>query len=319
MSTNVLELADDISRNERMTRDAIVKELMHHDLLRALLKTDLGKFVVFQGGTALRLCYGNQRYSEDLDFARHGTDRLDPAAVEQYERVLKSNLEAHYHDMHITITPPKEKCHRTDDKFVEVNTWVVKAEIDGLRSDEKRPKIKIEIADVPAHSADSRMLMNHYRDCSTFQPMLLPIRVQSRDEILADKVMAMMGRPRVQFRDVWDLHWLEAQRVTLKYGFIMRKFRDYYVSDSPEKIQAHFNQMEERIDFLQTEEGIKGFNREMARFLGGDLRLWLEPNHTQSLIKSVTDNLSDALAAIKRLPLEGPMPEKKATSLELTL
>jgi predicted nucleotidyltransferase component of viral defense system len=307
MSINVLELADQISRHERMTRDAIVKELMHHDLLRALIATPLGKNVVFQGGTALRLCYGNERYSEDLDFARHGHEMLDISSVGIYEATLKKKLEAHYDDMHITIKPPKpDSQYRTEDKQVQVQTWVICAEIDGLRKDEKRPKIKIEIADVPAHSLTSRRLMNHYQNAA-FQPMALPINVQTQEEILADKVMAMMGRPRIQYRDVWDLHWLESRRINLNYEFIMRKFRDYHVSDDPKKVQNHLQTMEARIDFLQTAEGVKLFNREMSRFLGGDLRMWLEPNHTTSMIKSVTDNLEFILKDLRKINLEGPL------------
>ena len=46
----------------------VEKELLHHDILRILSKTDLLKNLTFIGGTCLRLCYGGVRLSEDLDF-----------------------------------------------------------------------------------------------------------------------------------------------------------------------------------------------------------------------------------------------------------
>src|SRR3982074_1696668 len=46
----------------------LVKEAIHLHLLSALSDAGVLRHVVFQGGTALRLCYGGERYSEDLDF-----------------------------------------------------------------------------------------------------------------------------------------------------------------------------------------------------------------------------------------------------------
>lgn len=47
---------------------SLVKEAIHLHLLSALSDAGVLRHVVFQGGTALRLCYGGERYSEDLDF-----------------------------------------------------------------------------------------------------------------------------------------------------------------------------------------------------------------------------------------------------------
>src|SRR5208282_4694808 len=46
----------------------LIKEAIHLHLLSALSEAGVLRHVVFQGGTALRLCYGGERYSEDLDF-----------------------------------------------------------------------------------------------------------------------------------------------------------------------------------------------------------------------------------------------------------
>ena len=46
----------------------LIKEAIHLHLLSALSEAGVLRHVVFQGGTALRLCYGSERYSEDLDF-----------------------------------------------------------------------------------------------------------------------------------------------------------------------------------------------------------------------------------------------------------
>ena len=46
----------------------IEKEIVHYEIIRSLGRNGLLQDITFQGGTSLRLCYGSQRYSEDLDF-----------------------------------------------------------------------------------------------------------------------------------------------------------------------------------------------------------------------------------------------------------
>jgi predicted nucleotidyltransferase component of viral defense system len=46
----------------------LMKEAIHLHLLSALSEAGVLQHVIFQGGTALRLCYGGERYSEDLNF-----------------------------------------------------------------------------------------------------------------------------------------------------------------------------------------------------------------------------------------------------------
>lgn len=50
-------------------RPVVEKELLHYDILFCLSEAGLLKGLIFQGGTSLRLCYGSNRFSEDLDFA----------------------------------------------------------------------------------------------------------------------------------------------------------------------------------------------------------------------------------------------------------
>ena len=46
----------------------VEKEILHYDILHAMARSGLMAGLVFHGGTALRLCHGGQRLSEDLDF-----------------------------------------------------------------------------------------------------------------------------------------------------------------------------------------------------------------------------------------------------------
>ena len=50
-------------------RPVLLKELLHYDILLCLDQSGFLATLTFHGGTALRLCYGAPRFSEDLDFA----------------------------------------------------------------------------------------------------------------------------------------------------------------------------------------------------------------------------------------------------------
>lgn len=75
-------------------RPVIEKELLHYDILFALDRAGLLDQLTFQGGTALRLCYGADRFSEDLDFVG-GADFASMQLME-LKTCLEDYLSARY-------------------------------------------------------------------------------------------------------------------------------------------------------------------------------------------------------------------------------
>src|SRR6202795_569353 len=70
----------------------LIKEAIHLHLLSALSDAGVLRHVVFQGGTALRLCYGGERYSEDLDFVCGKAGSY--VDEHEFERLIRDPLEA---------------------------------------------------------------------------------------------------------------------------------------------------------------------------------------------------------------------------------
>ena len=48
--------------------ELMIKEYIHHHMLRSLFSGKYANKISFMGGTALRYFYGIKRFSEDLDF-----------------------------------------------------------------------------------------------------------------------------------------------------------------------------------------------------------------------------------------------------------
>jgi predicted nucleotidyltransferase component of viral defense system len=233
-------------------RPVVEKELLHHDILREMSESGLLTGLTFIGGTCLRACYGSARLSEDLDFTGgHGFKRSDLAKL---GGVLTERLQTRY-GLPVNVSDPV----KTGGK---VSTWKLTIE---TRRDKKHlpaQRIHVDICAIPSHDARPMMLRNLYGiDLGTSG---LILQAQSREEILADKMIALAFREnRVKNRDLWDIAWLVQQGVVLPAHLIPLKIQDH------QRTNDEFTQLvEERLKALKSEPKMRSeFIAEMRRFL----------------------------------------------------
>ena len=137
----------------------IQKELLHYDILFCLKQAGLLNGLVFQGGTSLRLCYGSNRYSEDLDFV--GGKNFSSSALAD----LKSRIEAYVgarYDLEVTVKEPAS-LRRQDPIHAALNVdrWQVSVTTDPGRRDLPKQRIKLEVANIPAYTVTKRALQDN--------------------------------------------------------------------------------------------------------------------------------------------------------------
>jgi predicted nucleotidyltransferase component of viral defense system len=233
-------------------RPVVEKELLHHDILREMSAAGLLDGLTFIGGTCLRACYGSVRLSEDLDFTGGSSfERSDLAAL---GRVLVDRLEARY-GLPVKDSDPVKTGS-------QVSTWKLTVETRPDRKDRPAQRIHLDICAIPSHDPRPMMLRNLYGiDLGTSG---LILQAQSREEIMADKIVALAFRPnRLKNRDLWDLGWLVQQGIELPSALIPLKIRDH--RRTGEDFSA---QLRSRIKELSTRSACReDFRREMQRFL----------------------------------------------------
>lgn len=61
-------IAEMLAKNLQISKDKVVQEEYEMLLLKELYESEFGQYLIFKGGTALRLVYGSPRFSDDLDF-----------------------------------------------------------------------------------------------------------------------------------------------------------------------------------------------------------------------------------------------------------
>jgi predicted nucleotidyltransferase component of viral defense system len=241
----------------------LVKEAIHLHLLSALSDAGVLRHVVFQGGTALRLCYGGERYSEDLDFVcgKAGAyldgvqfESLIKQALDTTKKTLQRDFQIDPNQ--IALKQPSHPMAIKSDT-VSVTAWQIVVPINPTPHSPKS-RIKIEFANVPSYDSGPNVA-KATNGLVQIQDVIL--KVESANEILADKAVALTAREALKYRDVWDVWFLiNKLNAQVDRDIVARKFADYGTSDIQTKAK-------QRCEQLAKDSTARSFLDEMKRFL----------------------------------------------------
>jgi len=233
-------------------RGVVEKELLHHDILREMSRAGLLDTLTFIGDTCLRACYGSNRLSEDLDFTGGKGFRRD--ALADLGRILVERFQAKY-TLQVEVSEPVRDEGNTD-------TWKLRVITRPRQGNLPLQRIHIDICAIPSYDRKPMLLRNHYGvEMGTSS---LIVQAQSREEILADKLVAFALRPnRIKNRDLWDIGWLKQQNVSLPVELIPKKIADHHFAAVEFSALLH-QRMQQLMENPETREA---FIQEMRRFL----------------------------------------------------
>lgn len=253
---DLLEFAGRYANERQVPIATVTKEILHYDILYALLQSGAAEQLVFQGGTALRLCYQGTRYSEDLDFVA-GSD-FDPAVMEPFEALLREAIGNAY-GLGVSVQAPR---HAREGDGVHVARWSAKISIPQENpSLPQKQVIHIEVASVPAHDVEFAAVAVNYPHLPAPLRQLI-LATKTPREILADKMVALGARPYMKARDIWDIKFLTDHQRTPDMRLIAQKLMDYGWTESAFKAS-----LTTRLAELSTPAAADGFLEEMRRFV----------------------------------------------------
>ena len=241
----------------------LIKETIHLHLLSALSEAGVLRHVVFQGGTALRLCYGGERYSEDLDFVCGKAGSYVDAI--EFEKLVGSALETTKTTLHRAFDiNPKEILLKQPPfplaikgNAAKVAAWQISVPIAALRHAPKS-RVKIEFANVPSYDGGPNVAK---AAPGLVQMEDVILTVESANEILADKAVALTARQALKYRDVWDVWFLTNKLdAQIDRDMVANKFADYGTPN----VDTKAKQRQQELTKPATE---KAFLDEMTRFL----------------------------------------------------
>jgi len=198
-----------------LDQENVLQEIVQEIVLASLSRAGLFSKdrAVFHGGTCLRIAYGMNRFSEDLDFFLR---RPDPGfSWRTYlEQAVKDGqgegLEFSFQKGHGERTAVRKALLRTDSFGRDAGSALPYA-----RDPRKLIKVKLEIdVNPPAGSTvETRYLVF---------PVTTAITTQSLGSGFAMKIGAMLGRAYTKGRDWYDFIWYVQRRVVPDFDLLSR-------------------------------------------------------------------------------------------------
>lgn len=210
-------------QNEEETLSAL-REIMQEIALSGLARTDFFKTAAFYGGTALRIFYGLDRYSEDLDFSLLKAD--NDFSLEPYYNSIQKEFEGL--GMNVSLRNKiKTKKTAIESAFLKTETlWeeLILEDIvaqEGIKSN-KNIKIKIEVDRQPpmGFQTEEKLLL---------RPYSFYVKCFDLPSLFAGKMHALLFRKwqnRVKGRDWYDFEWYVRKGVPLNLSHFLQRAKD---------------------------------------------------------------------------------------------
>ena len=197
-------------------------EIMQEITLAGLYKSGFFSKAAFYGGTCLRIFYGLQRFSEDMDFSLLRTD--ENFALENYFEAIIEEFKALGKEVVINKKAKTTQAN-IESAFLKENTEIYHMQF----TTEKRIKIKIEVDTQPPSGF-----------ATEYKLLLLPFsfmtRCYSLSDLYAGKMHAFLYRNwknRVKGRDWYDFEWYVRNNIALNFKHLQK--RTEQINAVPEK------------------------------------------------------------------------------------
>lgn len=256
-------------------REAL-REIIQEVSLLGLYRGNFFDRACFYGGTALRMFYGLDRFSEDLDFS---LDRPDPAfALDPYLKYVQSELSAFGF---VVEVQKKTKSFSTaiESAFIKAGTQVHFLKIGLNEGLVPRPaktenlKVKLEVDTNPPGKAEYGI--KHH-----LNPVPFNVRLMAESYLFAGKVHALLcrewGGGRIKGRDLYDYVWFISRKTPLALSYLADRMKqsghmeDGKGIEHAEVIELLLNKFH-KIDYSKAKNDIFPFIKEPKR-----VEIWSE-------------------------------------------
>lgn len=285
MNTVIEEMLKSYQVDNIYDRKNAMKEIMQEIVLCGLSRAGFFKEAAFYGGTALRIFYGLDRFSEDLDFSLEQIN-LDFDLC-SYFPVLEKEVKAFGLNVEIQ-EKQKTKDSNIRSAFLKGNTkehlllFYADERVVGSVAKNEVVKIKFEVDTNPPAFAT-------YEHKYRLLPVPYEIRLYDMPSLFAGKIHAVICRgwqSRIKGRDLYDYIFYLSKAVTVNQKHLRARLIDSgYISENQEctleEIKTMLKNRFDSIDFLQARKDVEPFIRDTSI-----LDIW-----SSEIFKQITEGL----------------------------
>lgn len=189
-----------------LEQENALKEIAQEIALMALSRAGLFRVAAFMGGTCLRILYGLERFSEDLDFV---LEEADPGFDwSQYIIDIREEFNSYGFDMEVKNRANVEKAVKT--AFLKADSEGGLLIIKDLRTNKPRLRIKLEIDTRPPAGSNYEL---KYLDF----PFPYSVRTPDLPSLFSGKCHALLCRDHIKGRDWYDFIWYVARSTPINF------------------------------------------------------------------------------------------------------
>jgi predicted nucleotidyltransferase component of viral defense system len=286
--TIIEQMLENYTLNNIEDEKNAIKEIVQEVTLAGLARTDFFRYAAFYGGTALRLFYGLNRFSEDLDFTL-----LSPSDDFRFEKYISAVTDAVESLGLVFETKVKKK--RPDSNiqsaFLKGNTkeqfllFYPNSKFTKQLGNNEKIRVKFEIDVNPPKYATTefkyRLLPYNYR-----------IQVYDKPSLFAGKLHAVLARKwknRIKGRDFYDYVFYLANNIPVNLQHLEARLQQTRTIDSEitltlESLKDLLCERFNEIDFEQAKEDVLPFIKD-----DNELELW-----SSEFFKAITENLKSS-------------------------
>ena len=190
MKEHLLSLLSNIPNPLQARNQA--REFLQALILQSLQHAGAMIPLAFHGGTALRFLYNSQRYSEDLDFSLDGNARDYDFHI--YLQSIRHDLEAQGYGLALKVNDLKT----VQSAFVRFPGLLFDLGLSPHKDEGLAVKIEVDTHPPQGAGLETTLVRRH---------VLLNIQHHDRSSLLAGKLHALLQRPYLKGRDLYDLFW----------------------------------------------------------------------------------------------------------------
>ncbi len=192
-----------------------LKEIIQKIALLGLWRAKFFEKTAFYGGTSLRILYGLNRYSEDLDFSLLD---VDPGfSLMKYNEAIGTELQSFGFD--VTITHKGKKPHSNIESALiklgaqqQLITVLAPSNLTSAIHKDQKITIKMEVDTNPPLNFETEQKV-------LFSPISFFVNTFQKPDLLATKIHAILCSAwgtRVKGRDWYDLVWYVGQKIPIR-------------------------------------------------------------------------------------------------------
>lgn len=237
-------------------RSVVAKEFIQYEILYALDGEGLLRDLVFKGSASLRICRNSFRYSDSLEF--FGGVEFNVTKLEKILLCLQRAITTRY-GFHVGINHTSKIDVGSKYQICQANKFYIGIEISLDNENAPIGQVNFEITAAPTFTDEVIPIFENYPVLGKGRAPVL-LRVETVDEILADKLVSYPFSSRVNGYDVlWDIAWLLRKGAKLDLQLIRKKLSFFNVSDTyPEFLSNSVGKLDEIMNSQEFVDQMRG-------------------------------------------------------------